>query len=58
MASEILTSIPMSIGTSIKQAQNIFDMEYLLAWTIASIVIAFILEGIVSLSKVIWRKTR
>ena len=58
VASEILTSIPMSIGTSIKQAQNIFDMEYLLAWTIASIVIAFILEGIVSLSKFIWRKTR
>ena len=58
VAAEILTSIPKSIGVWIKYEQNIFDIEYLLAWTIASIVIAFILEGIVSLLKYIWRKTR
>ena len=58
VAAEILTSIPKSIGERIKYGSNIFDIEYLLAWTIASIVLAFILEGIVSLFKYIWRKTR
>lgn len=58
VAAEILTSIPKSIGERIKYESNIFDIEYLLAWTIASIVLAFILEGIVSLFKFIWRKTR
>ena len=58
MAAEILTSIPLSIGERIKYESNIFDIEFLLAWTIASIVLAFILEGFVSLLKTIWRKTR
>ena len=58
VAAEILTSIPLSIGERIKYESNIFDIEYLLAWTIASIVLAFILEGFVSLLKTIWRKTR
>lgn len=58
IAAEILTAIPRSIGVRIRYEQNIFDIEYLLAWTIASIVLAFVLEGLVTLFKYIWRKTR
>lgn len=58
VAAEILTSIPKSIGTRIRFAQYTFDIEYLLAWTIASIVIAFVLEGLVVLAKKIWEVAR
>ena len=58
VAAEILTSIPQSIGIRIRGAQNLFDIDYLLAWTIVSIVIAFVLEGVVALLKWVWRKTR
>ena len=58
VAAEILTAIPQSIGERIKFESNLFDMPYLLAWTISSIVLAFVLEGIVALFKYIWRKTR
>ena len=58
VAAEILTYIPKSIGTQIMYAKNVYDIDYLLAWTIASIVIAFLLEGFVALLKYVWRKAR
>ncbi len=58
VAAEILTSISTSIGGKIQVAYASFDIGFLLAWTLVAIVFSFVLEGVVSILKKVWEKTR
>ena len=48
IAAEILTLVPASLGGKIQTAYASFEIEYLLAWTLLTVVLAFVLEGIVA----------
>ncbi|MBO4539256.1 MAG: ABC transporter permease subunit [Clostridia bacterium] len=56
VAAEILTLVPLSLGGKIQTAYASFEISYLLAWTLLTVVLAFIFEGIVAgLKKLIVR---
>ncbi len=58
VAAEILTSISRSIGSNIQVAYAMFEVSYLLAWTLVAIVFSFVLEAIVSGLKKLWEALR
>ncbi len=47
VAAEILTLVPSSLGGKIQTAYASFEIAYLLAWTLLTVLLAFILEGVV-----------
>lgn len=51
VAAEILTLVPFSLGGKIQTAYASFEIEYLLAWTLLTVVLAFILEGLIAILK-------
>lgn len=56
IAAEILVSVTGSLGGKIQAAYATFEADYLLSWTMVAIVFSFVLEGIVGMLKLIWRK--
>lgn len=51
IAAEILTLVPVSLGGKIQTAYASFEIEYLLAWTLLTVVISYVLELLVSALK-------
>lgn len=58
IAAEVLAYTKSSIGLAMQGANSVPDISLLLAWTIMAIVMSFILEGIVSLLKVLWERRK
>ena len=58
IASEVLCYVDLSIGKEMMASNLNFDITYLLAWTLAAIILSFLLEIFVLVLKKIWEITR
>lgn len=56
VAAEVLASTQGSLGRSMAQASAYIDTPMLLAWTLAAILLGFLLEGLVLLIKKLWTR--
>lgn len=58
IAAEVMSYAKNSIGLQMKMANQEIDIAMLFSWTIIAIALSFILEGIVKLLKLVWRKIK